>query len=78
MLVLEAARRILLGSKIDFVIFACARLGSKMFSLGSLELEKFTLVPNTSIRNFHNAMCPTVWTFSNFTVTLILREISFG
>ena len=36
-----------LGSKIVFVIFARARLGLKIFSLGSLELEKFTLVPNT-------------------------------
>ena len=52
MLVLEAARRILLGSKIDFVIFACARLCLKIFSLGSLELEKFTLVPNTSCYTF--------------------------
>ena len=37
-----------LGSKIDFVIFARARLGSKIFSLGSLELEKSALVPNTN------------------------------
>ena len=45
---LEAfSARARLGSKIDFVIFARARLGSKIFSLGSLELEKFTLVPNT-------------------------------
>ena len=28
---------------------ARARLGSKIFSLGSLELEKFTLVPNTNL-----------------------------
>ena len=40
------------GSKIDFVIFARARLGSKIFSLGSLELEKFTLVPNTMVYVF--------------------------
>ena len=38
-----------LGLKIDSVIFARARLGSKIFMLGSLELEKFTLVPNTSL-----------------------------
>ena len=43
----EFSARARLGSKIDFVNFACARLGSKLFLLGSLELEKFTLVPNT-------------------------------
>ena len=41
-----------LSSKIDFVIFARARLGSKIFSLGSLELGKFTLVPNTKTEAF--------------------------
>ena len=36
-----------LGSKIISCDIARARLGLKIFSLGSLELEKFTLVPNT-------------------------------
>ena len=46
---LEAfSARARLGSKIDFVIFARAQLGLEIFSLGSLVLEKFTLVPNTS------------------------------
>ena len=45
---LEAfSARARLGSKIISCDIARARLGSKIFSLGSLELEKFTLVPNT-------------------------------
>ena len=39
-----------LGSKIISCDIARARLGSKISSLGSLELEKFMLVPNTSIQ----------------------------
>ena len=47
--VLEAfSARARLGSKIISCDIARARLGSKIFSLGSLELEKFTLVPNTN------------------------------
>ena len=46
---LEAfSARARLGSKIISCDIARARLGSKIFSLGSLELEKFTLVPNTT------------------------------
>lgn len=48
--VLEAfSARARLGSKIISCDIAHARLGSKIFSLGSLELEEFTLVPNTTI-----------------------------
>ena len=47
---LEAfSARARLGSKIISCDIARARLGSKIFSLGSLELEKFTLVPNTNL-----------------------------
>ena len=47
---LEAfSARARLGSKIISCDIARARLGSKIFSLGSLELEKFTLVPNTKL-----------------------------
>ena len=46
---LEAfSARARLGSKIISCDIARARLGSKNFSLGSLELEKYTLVPNTN------------------------------
>ena len=49
---LEAfSARARLGSKIISCDIARARLGSKIFSLGSLELEKFTLVPNTTFDN---------------------------
>ena len=48
---LEAfSARARLGSKIISCDIARARLGSKIFSLGSLQLEKFTLVPNTSLK----------------------------
>ena len=53
---LEAfSARARLGSKIIFCAIARALLGSKNFLLGSLELEKFTLVPNTII--FLENMC---------------------
>ena len=53
-----------IGSKNDSVIFTHARLCSKIFSLGSLKLEKFTFVPNTKFWPFpSNAKNVTFSTF---------------